>query len=74
MLVEEVHQLGEVGQRSGQPVDLVDDNDVDLPAADIIEQFLKGWAVEEAPDRPPRLIRRTPRAIGRACRCWTRII
>ena len=29
MLVEELDQLGEVGERPGQPVDLVDDDDVD---------------------------------------------
>jgi hypothetical protein len=29
MGVEQLHQLGEVRQRTGQTVDLVDDNDVD---------------------------------------------
>ncbi len=40
MLVEEFHQLGEVGERAGQPVDLVDDNDVDLPGPYVIQKFL----------------------------------
>ena len=30
--------LGEVEQRAGQPVDLVDDDDVDLPGRDVGEQ------------------------------------
>jgi hypothetical protein len=46
MLVEEFHQLGEVGERAGQPVDLVDHNDVDLPVSYIIQQFLKGRAIQ----------------------------
>jgi hypothetical protein len=66
MLVEEFHQLGKVGERAGQPVDLIDDDDVDLPAADIIEEFLQGRAVKggagQAPiiipsaDQPPALV------------------
>ena len=30
VLVEQLDELGEVGQRAGQAIDLVDDNDVDL--------------------------------------------
>jgi hypothetical protein len=29
MSIEELDQLGEVGERTGEPVDLVDDDDVD---------------------------------------------
>jgi hypothetical protein len=29
VLVEKLNQLGEIGERVGQPVDLVDDDDVD---------------------------------------------
>ena len=46
MLVEELNQLGEVGERAGQPVDLVDHDDVDLPSPYIIQQFLKGRAIQ----------------------------
>ena len=46
MLVEQLHQLGEVGQRAGQPVDLVDDDDVDLPGSHLVQQVLQGRAVE----------------------------
>src|SRR5258706_2604148 len=36
MRIEQFDQLGEVGQRPRQTVDLVDDDDVDLPGANII--------------------------------------
>ena len=45
MGIEQFDQLGEVCQRPRQPVDLVDDNDVNLPGADIIQQLLKVGAV-----------------------------
>ena len=45
MLIEEFHQLGKIGERTGQPVDLVDDDDVDLAGADIVQQTLQGRAV-----------------------------
>ena len=41
MGVEQLDQLGEVRQRPRQAVDLVDDDDVDLPGADVFEQPLK---------------------------------
>jgi hypothetical protein len=37
MCVEQFYQLGKVGQRSRQAIDLVDDNDVKLPGADIVQ-------------------------------------
>ena len=45
MLVEQFDQLGEVCQRAGQAVDLVDDDDVDLPATNILKQSLQGRAI-----------------------------
>ena len=41
MRIEQLDQLGEVGQRPCQTVDLVDDDDVDLAGADIVQQLLK---------------------------------
>jgi hypothetical protein len=38
MLVEQLDQLDEVSQGSGQAVDLVDDDDIDLPGPDIRQQ------------------------------------
>src|SRR5437764_1024386 len=46
MLVEYLHQLGKISQRSGQPVDLVDHDDVDLAAPDVGKELLQVWAVE----------------------------
>jgi len=53
MRIEQFDQLGEVGQRPRQTVDLVDDDDVDLPGANIIQQLLKVGAVGGPPEYPP---------------------
>ncbi len=45
VLVEQFDQLGKVGQRAGQAIDLVDDDDVDLAGSDIVQQPLQGRAV-----------------------------
>ena len=45
VLIEQLDQLGEVGQRAGQAVDLVDDDDVDLAGSHILQQPLQGRAV-----------------------------
>ena len=39
--VEQLDQLGEVGKRAGQPVDLVDDDHVDPSGLDIVQQLLQ---------------------------------
>jgi hypothetical protein len=41
MTIEQLDELGEVRQRAGQPVDLVDDNDVHLPGPDVSQQSLQ---------------------------------
>ena len=41
MPVEHLDQLGEVGERPGQPIDLIDDDYVDPPSLDIGEQLLQ---------------------------------
>jgi hypothetical protein len=46
VLVEQFHQLGEIRQRPGQPVDLVDHHDVDLAGPDLGQQALQGRAIE----------------------------
>ena len=66
-MVKEFNQLGEVGERSCQPVDFVDDNDVDFFGPDLVQQSLQGWAVERGAgkaaivefvaDEPPALVR-----------------
>lgn len=46
MLVEKLDELGKIGERSGQPVDLVDHDDVDLAGSDLREKLLQGRAVQ----------------------------
>ena len=46
--IEGLHQFCKIGQRSGQTIDLVDHDHVDLAGRDIGEQLLEGRAVEIA--------------------------
>ncbi|MDO6962315.1 hypothetical protein [Rhizobium alvei] len=48
MAVEDIDEFGEVHLRSGQAVDLVDDDDVDPPFADMLEQALDGRPLQRA--------------------------
>jgi hypothetical protein len=48
MGVEQFDRLGKVGERAGQPVDLVDDDDVDPATANVIKELLEGWPVHRA--------------------------
>ena len=43
--IEQFDQLGEIGQRPGQAVDLVDDDDVDLAGPHVCKKPLQGRAV-----------------------------
>src|SRR5215211_7783434 len=52
MLVEDLHQLGEVGERAGEPIDLVDYDDIDPSRPEIGEQALQGGAVEGGAREP----------------------
>jgi hypothetical protein len=53
MRVEQFDQLGEVGKRPRQPVDLVDDNHVDLTGLNILQQLLERRALHRTPEKPP---------------------
>ena len=46
VLVEQLDQLGEVGERAGEAVDLIDHHDGDLAGPDIGQEVLQGRAVE----------------------------
>ena len=48
MLVEDLGQFGEVGERAGQAIDLVDDDDVELASPHQVHQLLKAWTVHVA--------------------------
>ena len=53
MLVEDLDQLGEVGERSGQPVDLVDEDDVDPSRLTASSSFLRAGLSIDPPEKPP---------------------
>ena len=48
VFIEQFDELGEVGERSCEPVDFVDDDDVAFSAADLVKQRLQGGAVERS--------------------------
>src|SRR5258708_17482373 len=45
MGIEQFNEFGEIGQGSGQAVDFVDNEDIDLPGPDIIQELLEVWPV-----------------------------
>src|SRR6185437_4816458 len=47
---------GKIGQRSGQPVDLVDDDDVDAAAADIGKKMLQRRPLQIAAGEPAIIV------------------
>ena len=54
MRVEQLDQLGEVSERPRQPVDLVDDDHVDLAGPDFLEQLLERRPLPiEPPEKSP---------------------
>src|SRR5262245_24319951 len=67
MGLEELDQLGEISERSGQAVDLVDHDDVDLARPNVREQELQSRAFQRpageatviivGPDELPPLVR-----------------
>ena len=42
MRIEDVDNLGEIGKRPGQPVDFVDNDDLNLPGLDVLQKPLEG--------------------------------
>ena len=48
VLLERLDQLGEVHQRAAEPVDLVDDDDVDQPGLDVAQQALQRRPLQRA--------------------------
>jgi hypothetical protein len=56
--VKNVDQLGKIGQRSRQPVDLVDDDHLDLASLDIGHQPFQGWPFHRAAGKPAVIIPR----------------
>src|ERR1700730_8385963 len=52
LLIEQLDQLGEVGERAGKAVDLVDHHDSDLAGPNIGQELLQGSAVEGSTREP----------------------
>jgi hypothetical protein len=46
--VKQLHELGEVGDRPGQAIDLVDDHNIDPALPDVCEQLLQAGTVQAA--------------------------
>ena len=54
--IEALNHLGEVGEGAGQPVDLVDDDHLDLAGVDVVHEPGEGGAVHGAPGIPPVIV------------------
>src|SRR5205823_184336 len=70
MRIEQLDHLREISERAGEPVDLVDQHDIDCPRPNIGQELLQSGAVERsagecpivvaAGDRPPAPRNRAP--------------
>src|ERR1019366_434232 len=47
--VKDIDELGKIGERPRQPVDLIDDDHIDLACLDIDDQPFQGWPLHRAP-------------------------
>ena len=56
MLIENLDQLRKVGKRARQSVNLVDQDNVDLAGANVVEQSLQGRAVQRCAGQPAVVI------------------
>src|SRR6266436_6517213 len=60
LCVEDLDQPGKIGERAGQPVDLIDDDDVDPASLDVSEQALQSRSLHVA-TREPAIVVAGPR-------------
>ena len=61
LLASRIYDLGKIGERAGQPVDLVDGlGVVDLSRGDIVEQLLQRRPIDRRAGEPDVIINRTP--------------
>src|SRR6516225_10011657 len=56
--IEDLDDLGKIGERAGQPVDLVDDHDIDPPCRDVGEQLLQSRPAHRRAGEPAVIIPR----------------
>ena len=70
MGIEQLDELGEISKRAGQPIDLVNQHNVDRACPDIRQELLQSGAIERgagecaivvtAGDQAPAFVRLTP--------------
>ena len=53
-----VDKLGKIGERARQPVDLIDDDHIDLAFLDIGDQPFQGWPLHRAAGKSTVIIER----------------
>ena len=56
--VEDIDELGKIGERACQPVDLVNDDHIDLAFLDVGDQPPQGWPLHRAAGKPAAIIQR----------------
>ncbi len=56
--VEDIDELGKIGERARQPVDLIDDDHIDLACLDVGNQPFQGWPLHRAAGKPAIIIER----------------
>ena len=54
--IEDLDDLGKIGERAGQPVDLVDDDGIDPPRRDVREQLLQSGPIHRRAGEPAVVI------------------
>jgi hypothetical protein len=55
--IEDIDDLGEVGEGAGQAVDFVDDDDIDLTRMDVGKELLEPQPIETAAREPAVIVR-----------------
>lgn len=65
MAVEDFDKLGKVSECARQPVDLIDDDHIDLAGLDIGDQPFQGWPLHRAAGKPAVIIKRRQHRIKR---------
>ena len=48
MLIEGLDDLGEIGERTGETIHLVDDNRIDQPGSNVVQKLFQCWPVHVA--------------------------
>ena len=69
VLIEQLHQLGEVGQGSCEAVDLINDDDIDLAGSNVLKEPLQGRAVSITAGESPIVVlkaQQSPAGMGLA--------